>query len=352
MKTNTADAPMVAVEDWTANRNRIGELVVMDLHRRRTSFANSNASTATSLDEMSECGDEQDSIVEHENVQAALYVKSTSDTPSGLDCPPGLALAGLNSPPGLALPLGLDAPPGLAPPPEMLPHARVIKQPPGTWHVASHSRSSIKGIAAADWPLESIHADPACPPGVWHIQIADVAATEHASHQHSETQRNADNERWPQEVAGANSLLPGELSCEYDKGLGLWRVDWSVDLKKMRGASGSMISPGFEIDLGVGAGTLKFKVLLGCAASHEKRGGMMFKKARACTVALQCKSDSSELANGACITYNAWMTGKSRRGPVPNNFLDHASSSTKWNFSDTMAQTFASEFVISFEIWS
>jgi len=123
-----------------------------------------------------------------------------------------------------------------------------------------------------------------------------------------------------------------------------------VDLKKMNRTSGSMISPGFAINIPNGGDALKFKILLSSMAPNDKRGGMMFKKSRACRVSLQCKNEVSELQHGACITYSTWITGKTPCGPFVSNFVDHTSSDTKWDFSDTMAREFKSAFVISFDL--
>jgi len=334
------------------NRSTLDQLVLKDLQRRSKSFkVSSDASTTCSgPGEISDVSDEEDSDA-----------KQLCDAEKQQD-QHGIV-------PFLATPPGLMAP------------------PPGVWHIPSPPHPIVASVAPLDTAFEKqskfSHKEPvsqqisiaeailapgqlscsyckdseswmAPSPGMWHIPspphpiVASVAPLDTAF----ETQSKfSHKEPVSQPVAIAEAILaPGELSCSYSEDSESWQVHWSVDLKKMSSTSGSIVSPGFSIDPGNGNGALKLKILLSSKAAHEKRGGMMFKKARACRVALQCKNEAAELQYGACITYSTWITGKTPCGPFVSNFLEKNSSDTEWEFSEAMTQQFKSAFVISFDL--
>lgn len=258
------------------------------------------------------------------------HVRSLNDERESahMDCVPFEPAPVLEPPPGLVLASACA-------PPSTLCDTHAPAKPPGKWCSTSTPITTGAGFASMTSSVEStsdtqgqhLISQVVCPP-VRHLPCHPAVVTT------SET---------------------GKVSCISAKDSKSFRVDWSVHVKKMNGKSdcGLIISPDFKLDLGNG-GALKFKILLsstGEKGGQTKRGEKMFKNAKSCTVALQCKSPTGELQSGASMTYTTWITGKDHhQGPFPCDFRDKSSSQTPWSFTETMNRAFKSELVISFEI--
>jgi len=136
-------------------------------------------------------------------------------------------------------------------------------------------------------------------------------------------------------------------------------VEWTVDARKLRGSDKVAVSPPWELPFTSG----QFRIMLCPKATHDRKGGASFRKAKGKgSVHLKSEAKPEEAPAGVItmwISVGGGTTGAPRsspRGPVQHNFADNgvaglAKDLEEWDFSaavDEASQT----FLVSLEIVS
>merc|ERR1712050_88024 len=132
---------------------------------------------------------------------------------------------------------------------------------------------------------------------------------------------------------------------------GCFRVNWSVDARKLRGNDTKAVSPAFNICLGKDMEEVKFKMIIQPKVMNEERGGASFRKAKGKgKVFLKCEA---ELPDTAFIHYRI-ILGEEPRGPFTHNFQENAvcglpEEESEWDFQAAVSQT-SNNFVVCLEL--
>jgi len=153
----------------------------------------------------------------------------------------------------------------------------------------------------------------------------------------------------PKTTGGSRSLQQQTLqSSEVD---GFSRAQWTVDGRKLRGSDKRLVSPSFDLDLGLGAGPVAFVLVL-YPKSATFKGSSSFKEAGGLGhVQLKCVS---ELDGDAAAVKVRLSVGRGRarqlRGPFVHSFaasplLALPKAQAEWDFGAAVEGQPASLFV-------
>jgi hypothetical protein len=117
---------------------------------------------------------------------------------------------------------------------------------------------------------------------------------------------------------------------------GYARIRWTVDARKLKGSDKQLVSPPFNVDLGMRLGPAVFKVLLKASGSSTFKRSLGF----GC-VQVKC---ASELDDDACTKVRV-IIGSEGRAQLPRGPLTHCFSSNpvftlpeEWNFCSAAEQ--------------
>lgn len=136
----------------------------------------------------------------------------------------------------------------------------------------------------------------------------------------------------------------------------VYRVNWTVDGRKLRGNDKQAVSPPFDLSLGT-HGSVTFKMMLYPKTVADGRGGASFKKAKGCGyVQLKCEAELTEAL--AQVNFRLGIgsgdTIQESRGPVCHNFAQSAVAGLprdqeEWDFMQVLDEN-SQTFVVTLEI--
>jgi len=93
------------------------------------------------------------------------------------------------------------------------------------------------------------------------------------------------------------SPQPQTLTRVFSISRNAFRINWTVDARKLRGNDKQAVSPPFELSFGPGHPSVTFKMMIYPKVSSENKGGASFKKAKGKgSIQLKCEAELEEAA--------------------------------------------------------
>lgn len=150
---------------------------------------------------------------------------------------------------------------------------------------------------------------------------------------------------------------PQTLTRAYSVRSGFFRVNWTVDGRKLRGNEKQTVSPPFELSFGPSHPNVTFKMMIYPEMINEGKGGSCFRKSNGRGfVQLKCEAElPASIAKIAFrISIGSGDNMKEARGPVEHDFATSAvcglpKESEIWDFQEVVDPA-SQTFVVCLEI--
>jgi len=211
---------------------------------------------------------------------------------------------------------------------------------PAIWPAAAHSGAGLALGHASDMAER---------PRRQELEEGPAKAEEVARSAGAAVRSDGSGPRDPKTMGGGRSLQQQTLqSSEVD---GFSRAQWTVDGRKMKSSDKRLVSPSFELDLGLGSGPMGFVLVL-YPKSATFKGSSSFKEAGGLGhVHLKCVSELGDDAAAVQVRLSIGR-GQARqlRGPFVHSFAGSPlfalpKDQAEWDFGAAVEEQPASLFV-------
>lgn len=153
------------------------------------------------------------------------------------------------------------------------------------------------------------------------------------------------------------SPQPQTLTRVFSVSRNAFRINWTVDARKLRGNDKQAVSPPFELSFGPGHPSVTFKMMIYPKVSSENKGGASFKKAKGKgSIQLKCEAELEEASGNVTfqISIGSGAVVQGPRGPVQHNFASSPAcglppKQEEWDFNEVVEQE-SMTFVVCLEV--